>query len=253
MADDFSALELDIDQDEELSALFGRSPEPVAFSTLHNKLTSTQAKPLGLTKSGANVPPNFHQHSQIQEQNQSLWCITNKRPAAALNQSWPNKARQPTLPAHNVDVSTSYDDLELESWEPDHAEMRQASSATNRQNSSSVSSAVAPKMSCQVPVGITSSLQIKAGTDSQATELWQSAYSQPLQASQASVSVQRASISQQSAQGHWSAAAHAAPRHLSLSSHEPDINAAMVRICQQSLHMDITPNTHTPKHISKNT
>ena len=238
MADDFSALELDIDQDEELSALFGRSPEPLT-STNHNKLTSTQAKPVELANSGVNIPPAFHQQSQPQDQTQSLLCITNKRPAAALNQSWPNKARQPIPPANIIDVSTSYDDLELESWEPDRAETRQASSGTNRQNNSSVSSAAAPTVSRQVPAGITSSLQTNSNTDSQATELWQSAYSRPLQASQASVSVQRASISQQTAQGHWSAAAHAAPRHLSTSSHQPDITAAMVCICQQTLHMDI--------------
>ena len=252
MADDFTALELDIDQDQELFALFGRSPEAVTLSTQHNKRTSTQAKPLGLTSSGANVPPTSHQHSQFQKQTQSLLCITNKRPAAALNQSWPNKAHQPTPPANIVDACSSYDDLELESWEPDHVEIRQASSGTNIQNSSSVSSAAAPTMSRQVPAGITSGLQAKSNTDSQATELWQSAYTQPLQASQAIVSVQRASTIQQTDQGHWSAAAHTAPRHLSMSSHEPDISAAMVCICQQSLRKNITPNTATADRLSNN-
>ena len=209
MADDFSALELDIDQDEELSALFGRSPKAVTF----------------------------HQHSHSQEQTQSLLCITNKRPAASLNQSWPNKARQPTPPANFVDVNTAYDDLELDSWEPDHANMCQAHSGTNRQNNTSIITVAAPTVSSQAPAGFTSRLQAKANTDSQATELWQSAYSRPLQASQASVSVHRASTSQQTAQGHWPAAAPATPRHLSLTSHEPDIIAAMVRICQPSLHL----------------
>ena len=252
MADDFSALELDIDQDEELSALFGRSPEPVT-STKHNKLTSTHAKPVELTNSGVNIPPAFHQHSKLQDQTQSLLCITNKRPAAALNQSWPNKARQPIPPANIVDVNTSYDDLELESWEPDRAETRQASSGTNRQNNSSVSSAAAPTVFRPVPAGIT--LQTNSNTDSQATELWQSVYSRPLQASQASVSVQRASTSQRTAQGHWSGAAHAAPvtcRHLSTSCHQPDITAAMVCTCQQTLHTDIPPKAHAAEHISKN-
>ena len=237
MADDFSALELDIDQDEELSALFGTSAQAVPSSTQHNKLTSTQAQPLRPTRSGVNVPPTFHQHSQSQQQTQSLLCSTNKRPAASLNQSWPNTARQPTPPASCVDVNTAYADLELDSWEPDHAAMRQAKSSTNRQNNTSISRAAAPTVSSQVPAGITSRPQAQSNTDSQATELWQSAYSRPLQASQASVSVQRASTSQQTAEGHWPAAAPAAPRHLSITSHEPDISAGMVRICQQSLHL----------------
>lgn len=231
MADDFSALELDIDQDEELLALFGRSPEPVAPSTQRKKLTSTQAKPVGLTNTGVDLRPTFHQHSQSQKQDQSLLCLTNKRPAAALNQTWPNKARQPVQPANTTDGNTSYDDLELDNWEPDHAQLRQASSATNRHNIASVSSAAAPIFS-QAPTGITSSLLAKTSTDSQATELWHSAYSRPLQASQASVSVRHASTSQQTAQGPRSAAAPAAARHLSLTSHEPDISAAMVCICQ---------------------
>ena len=232
MADDFSALELDIDQDEELLALFGRSPEPVASSTQRKKLPSTQAKPVGLTKAGLEVPPTFHQHSQSQKQDQSLLCLTNKRPAAALNQTWPNKARQPVPPANTVDGNTSYDDLELDNWEPDHAQLRQASSGNHRQNIASVSSAAAPTVFSQAPTGITSSIQARNNTDSQATELWQSAYSRPLQASQASVSVQPASSSQQTAQDHQSAAAPAGPRHLPITSHEPDISAAMVCICQ---------------------
>lgn len=231
MADDFSALELDIDQDEELIALFGRSPEPVTSSTQRKKLTSTQAKPVGLTNAGVDLPPTYHQHSQSQKQDQSLLCLTKKRPAAALNQTWPNKARQPIPPANTVDGNTSYDDLELDNWEPDHAQLRQASSGTNRQNNASVSSAAAPTVFSQAPTGITSSLQAKNNTDSQATELWQSAYSRPLQASQASVSIQRASTSHQTAEGHRSAAAPAAPRHLLTTSHEPDISAAMVCIC----------------------
>ena len=237
MGDDFSALELDTDQDEEMLALFGRSPEPVTSSSQRNKFTSTHAKSKGPRNPGLNEPPLINQPFQIQKQSLSLLCITNKRPAAALNQSWPHKARQSIAHANITDANTSFDDLELDSCEPDLVEAHQTSSGTRRLNNASVSSAGATTISRQAHAAMTSSLQARSNTDSQATELWQSAYSRSLQASQASISVQRASTSQQNAQCYQSAAAHAAPRPLLTTSHAPDISTAMVCVFKPNVDM----------------
>ena len=227
MADDFAALDLDTDQDEEMVALFGRSPEPASCSAERNNFTITHANATRTRQPGVNFPSTVNR-SCDSVQTQSLLCITNKRPAAALNQSWPHKARHPTPPANVADANVSFDDLELDSWEPDSAHPRQATSGTGSQNNKSVSSVAAVASSQAAKIG--ARLQARSNTDSQATEVWQSAYSRPLQTSQASISVQRASTSQCISHSHQSAAAAAAPRHLT-TPREPDINTAMVGIC----------------------
>lgn len=230
MGDDFAALELDTDQDEEMVALFGRSPEPAICSTERNKLTTTVAKSLSTQHAGLSFPSTGKQSCESSKAHtQSLLCITNKRPAAVLNQSWPHKARHPTPPANVADPNVCFDDLELDSWEPDGAHTHHANPGTGRQNSNSVSGVAAMAVYSQA-AGIGGQPQARSNTDSQATEVWQSAYSRPLQTSQASMSVGRASTSQHMTHSHQSAAAHAAPRHL-MTLCEPDIHNAMVGIC----------------------
>lgn len=229
MGDDFAALELD--QDEEMLALFGRSPEPATCSAERNKVTISGAHCIGTRTPGLNLPLTVDQSCEsTKTQTQSLLCITNKRPAAAINQSWPHKARHPTLLANAADANVSYDDLELDSWEPDHAHTHQASSGTGRQNQDSVCS-IAAMADLSQAARMGGHLPARSYTDSQATELWQSAYSrQPLQTSQASISVQGASSSQQIFHTRQSAAADAASRQL-LTACAPDVNTAMVCTC----------------------
>lgn len=230
MGDDFAALELDTDQDEEMVALFGRSPEPPICSTERNKLTTMGTKSVRTQNAGLNLPSTVNQSCESSKpQTQSLLCITNKRPAAALNQSWPHKARHPTPSANVADPNVSFDDLELDSWEPGGIHTHQASSGTGRQNNNSLSSVAAMALSSQA-AGIGGHLQARSNTDSQATEVWQSAYSRPLQTSQASMPVRRASTSQHISYSQQAASAHAAPRHR-MTPRGPDISTAMVGIC----------------------
>ncbi|KAL3139793.1 hypothetical protein ABBQ38_004093 [Trebouxia sp. C0009 RCD-2024] len=226
MGDDFAALELDTDQDEEMVALFGRSPEPPICSTERNKLTTMGTKSVRTQNAGLNLPSTVNQSCESSKpQTQSLLCITNKRPAAALNQSWPHKARHPTPSANVADPNVSFDDLELDSWEPGGIHTHQASSGTGRQNNNSLSSVAAMALSSQA-AGIGGHLQARSNTDSQATEVWQSAYSRPLQTSQASMPVRRASTSQHISYSQQAASAHAAPRHR-MTPRGPDISTAM--------------------------
>ena len=222
MCDDFSALELDTDQDEEMLALFGRSPDPPAPST-------SASAPGGLSSSKLpvnTVPPPVTQNRLPSRQHQSLLCVTNKRPAVDQNQSWPNKARH-TISAIHVDESEpSLGDLELDSWGPNNINTLQAKPGLNRQHNAFPPSAARSHLRMEVSASMTSAIPARPNLNSQATELWQSAYSRPPQASQASVSIQRASAAQQSAPSHHAGVANPMPRQPRLP--EPDISTAMV-------------------------
>ena len=104
MADDFSALELDTELDDDMRALFGYTQEPTVPPAPSSSATSSRMQHQNVL---SNVTPSHRfQHQQ------SLACITNKRPASELKGAWPHKLRQPSMPA--AQASTDFDDLELE-------------------------------------------------------------------------------------------------------------------------------------------
>ena len=105
MADDFSALELDTELDEDMRALFGDTQEPTGPLAPSSSLAKTHMQ----QQNSVQVRLSSHSHRQ----GKNLACITNKRAASELNSAWPHKLKHPSLPA-----SAAYDDLELEAQVP---------------------------------------------------------------------------------------------------------------------------------------
>lgn len=229
MGDDFSALELDADHEEEMLALFGMSSEPAIPSFQGRNPAAASTSSLNSKHPTRRcMPPPVSHPFQAERPTQSLLCITNKRPAADLHQSWPHKSRHSTPAMHLDGTDTSYDELELDNWGPDNIVAQQANSSASMQQNAFAMNAATPLSTSQAPAGMPNILQARTNSDSQATELWQSAYSRLLQASQASVSLQRAAASQQTASGPQAGIVNAVPRQLPLRVPRSNISAAMV-------------------------
>ena len=199
MGDDFGALELDTELDEDMRALFGESQAVAGPSMPGTQALPARSFNVLSEPRGTNVPRCPSTASQLPRGGQSLACITNKRPAIEINQSWPHKARVLTQTPHAWHDDTAYDDLDLEASAPASSAVSGTFSSNNRQNSTFEASRK------DLPANTTGVCNVMPNAASQATELWHSAYSQrPVQASAASALLQSAydlrqpSLSQQS-------------------------------------------------------
>ncbi len=237
MGDDFSALELDTELDDDMRALFGDSQESAGPS-----MPGRQALPLPIHSRFPQTAGPSRRQSQSQAGRQSLMCVTNKRPATELNQSWPHKSRQPsqTMPLAQDDLG--YDDLELEVSAPATCAVScitNSSSNTDHRRHNSI--LMAPNQRYTVPAFPKNPLNTASDPASQVTERWHSANSQrSLQASQASASIQSISARQQLCQapsftGATSAARPAMPGHANT-----DISSAMVSHLPSTASLEVT-------------
>lgn len=108
MVDDISALELDHEVDEDMRALFGDSQDSGGLFT-SNSTASLHRQRQGLMPAIQQRPA---MNPQLQRPQQSLTCVTNKRPASRLAADWPHKLRQPLQPRQSA--VENYEDLELD-------------------------------------------------------------------------------------------------------------------------------------------
>ena len=129
---------------------------------------------------------------------------------------------------HLNGTETSYDELELDNWGLDNTVTQQANSGMSRQQSAFARNAAVLLNSSQAPAGMANTVQARPNTDSQATDLWQSAYSEPLQASQASVPLWRAAASQKTVLGPLTGTVSSVPRQLPLRVPRSNVSDAMV-------------------------
>ncbi len=223
MADDFSALELDTELDDDMRALFGDSQEP-AGPSMQSCSTLPPHAQFGPTQARRHILLNPSSRPCQPQTETSLLCITNKRPAPELHHSWPHKSRQ-LVQAAAQSHDDSYDDLELEPSAPANSTVSyQANSSSARGQSEPPSMLAVPsnRFTAPVPVGNLSNVTLDSA--SQVTEQYRSAYSQ--QASQASASLLNTSARHQLPFAHASATARhgtpstraALPRHTNISS-----------------------------------
>lgn len=220
MGDDFGALELDTELDDDMRALFGESQAVAGPS-----MPGTQALP-ARSLHVLSVPRCPSTTSQLPRGGQSLACITNKRPAIELNQSWPHKARVLTQTPHAWHDDTAYDDLDLEASAPASSAVSGTFSSNNRQNSTFEASRK------DLPAINTGVCNVMPNFASQATELWHSAYSQrPVQASAASALLQSASDLRQPSLSQQSVAVTSAGRQALPGSANINSRTALEGLC----------------------
>ena len=227
MGDDFGALELDTELDDDMRALFGESQAVAGPS-----MPGTQALP-ARSLHVLSVPRCPSTTSQLPRGGQSLACITNKRPAIELNQSWPHKARVLTQTPHAWHDDTAYDDLDLEASAPASSAVSGTFSSNNRQNSTFEASRK------DLPAINTGVCNVMPNFASQATELWHSAYSQrPVQASAASALLQSASDLRQPSLSQQSVAVTSAGRQALPGSANINSRTALVSRLHQYKPLD---------------
>ena len=213
-----------------MRALFGESQDatqdPAGMSTRHVKSVERPSQPctwLQATDQNVLLSPG-KATEQPQSRGQSLLCITNKRPAPPLNQSWPNKSRQSAHAHPCLQHTNAFDDLELEASVSPSPTVSFNSRACSGQSNAILAA------SSHCTQAIRSSSAVNRPPDSQATEQWHSAYSQQrLQASQASL---QALTAHQKLPGPCksgiSAAEDALPRHLPRNKHVAMVHYVLV-------------------------
>ena len=223
MADDFSALELDTELDDDMRALFGDSQEP-AGPSMQSCSTLPPRAQLGPTQTRRNIllkPPSRPCQPQTEK---PLLCITNKRPAPELHHTWPHKSRQ-FVQAAAQSHDDSYDELELEPTAPANSTVSyQANSSSARGQSEPPSMLAVPSNRFTAPVPVGNVSNATSDSASQVTEQYRSAYSQ--KASQASASLLSTTARHQLPFAHASATMRrvtpstraALPRHTDISS-----------------------------------
>ena len=203
MGDDFSALELDTELDNDMRALFGDSQDSVGPSMQSCSTMPVIQQPQFPPPSSSNSLIPLSRASQPRPET-SLLCITNKRPATELNQSWPYKCRQSVQAIGSNNNDSAYDDLELDLSPTAHSTVSgRAHSSSSRPTSKQTSTFAAQPDCFTAPVPAASVLNPSINPASQATEQWHSAYSQKsLQASQVSATLQNASARHQLPHAH---------------------------------------------------
>ncbi len=226
MADDFSALELDTELDEDMRALFGDSQEP-AGPSMQNCSTLPSGAQLGPTQSRRHILPNPPSRPCQPQNETTLLCITNKRPAPELHNTWPHKSRQ-LVQATAQSHDDSYDDLELEPTAPANSTVSyQANSSSARGQSAPVSMLAVPSNRFTAPVPGRNVSNATLDSASQVTEQYRSAYSQ--KPSQASASLLNISARHQLPFAHASATArHGTPSTRAALPRQTDNRSAMV-------------------------
>lgn len=226
MADDFSALELDTELDDDMRALFGDSQE-TAGPSMQSCSTLPSRAQLGPTQSRRHILLNAASRPCQPQTETTLLCITNKRPAPELHHAWPHKSRQ-LVQAASQPHDDSYDDLELEPSAPANSTVSyQANSSSARGQSEPPSMLAVPSNRFTAPVPVGNVANITLDSASQVTEQYRSAYSQ--KASQASASLLNSSAQHQLPSTHASATARqGTPSTRAVLPCHTDISSAMV-------------------------
>ncbi len=226
MADDFSALELDTELDDDMRALFGDSQEP-ADPSMQSCSTLPPGAQLGPTQARRHILPNPPSRPCQPQTETTLLCITNKRPAPEPHHTWPHKSRQ-LVQAAAQSHDGSYDDLELEPTAPANSTVSyQANSSSARGPSAPFSMLAVPSNRFTAPVPVGNVLSATSDSASQVTEQYRSVYSQ--KASQASASLLNTPARHQLPFAHASTTArHGTPSTRAALPCHTDISSAMV-------------------------